>query len=56
MIIEFNHRKIKLYSYWSGYAFSVYFKNKLHKWCFRFIPVFSKFAKDKRRFLFRRLR
>lgn len=56
MIFEWDSRRIKLYSYWSGYAFSVYFKNKLHKWCFRFIPMFSKFAKDKIRFYFRRIR
>ena len=42
---------MKLYSYWSKYAFYLYFKILKKKYRFRFIPKFHSGSKDKRRFL-----
>jgi hypothetical protein len=35
--------------YWTGYAFSFYFTLFKRKFCFRFIPKFNEFSKDRRR-------
>jgi len=35
--------------YWTDYALYFYFKMLRNSFCLRFIPIFHKFSKDKRR-------
>jgi len=59
MVIFQIGEKIKLHhyfkkfacAYWNTYSYALYFRVFNYRFCFRFIPKFNRFSKDRRRFL-----